>query len=142
MVYRLVLFAARKPGLSIDEFRNHWENKHVPLLKSISGSTFPLSHTRRYIGRIADGTTARAGVSPVVGSTSESPAILVGRLEDIDWDGFAELIFKDELHFQQFFAKVNDPKAAEQIQEDEARFTDSEKLKVIIVGECTTTTLE
>ncbi|KAF2122410.1 EthD domain-containing protein [Lophiotrema nucula] len=139
MVYPLVLFVARKLKVSPAEFREHWENKHVPLSKSIASRTFPLSHTRRYIGRGGDGITAKAGVSTGIGTTSDTPAVLVGRPEEIEWDGYAELTFRDELHFQQFFAKVNESEAAARIQEDEARFSDSTKFKVVIVGDITST---
>ena len=49
------------------------------------------------------------------------------------------MTFRDELHLQQFFAKVNEPEAAARIQEDEARFSDSAKLKFIVLGDTTAT---
>ena len=61
--------------------------------------------------------------------------MLVGDKDDVNWDGFAELVFRDELHFQQFFAVVNEPEAAERIQQDEERFTDASKFKVVVIGE-------
>ena len=42
MVYSLILFVTRKPGLSLHEFKHHWETTHVPLLKELVGQDFPL----------------------------------------------------------------------------------------------------
>ncbi|KAF2467316.1 uncharacterized protein BDR25DRAFT_305713 [Lindgomyces ingoldianus] len=139
MVYTIVLFVSRKPGFSIAQFKEHWEGKHIPLLKSIAGPSFPLSHTRNYVARVGGGAGTRAGVSPGVDATSTSPVVLVGNVEAVDWDGYAELKFRDELHFQQFFALVNEPEAAAKIQEDEERFSDSEKFKVVVLGETIST---
>ncbi|KAL1629224.1 hypothetical protein SLS56_005447 [Neofusicoccum ribis] len=51
MPYTVLIFAYRKPGLTPEEFKNHYENVHVPLIKSIAGDKFPLSHPRSYINR-------------------------------------------------------------------------------------------
>ncbi|KAF2193116.1 hypothetical protein K469DRAFT_745488 [Zopfia rhizophila CBS 207.26] len=139
MVYSIILFCSRKPGISPAEFKDHWENKHVPLLKSVTGPHFPLAHTRRYISRSEGGAGTLVGLSAGDDRTANPPAVLVGNPEEIDWDGFAELTFKDELHFRKFFAIVNEPDAAARIREDEEMFSDSNKLKVIVVGDTRST---
>lgn len=51
MPFTIVLFAWRKPNTSPAEFKHHYETTHLPLLKSIAGERFPLTHTRHYIQR-------------------------------------------------------------------------------------------
>ncbi|PSN71308.1 hypothetical protein BS50DRAFT_280020 [Corynespora cassiicola Philippines] len=144
MTYSIVLFVSRKPGLSIAQFRHHWEEIHVPLLKSLTGNSFPLSHARNYVARVEDGAGERAGVRTASSKKADStaPVVLVGNKEDVDWDGFATLTFRDELHFQQFFALVNQPEAADKIQEDEEAFSDPAKFKVVVLGETLNTSLD
>ncbi|ORY18568.1 EthD domain-containing protein [Clohesyomyces aquaticus] len=139
MPYTIVLFVSRKPGLSTAQFKDHYENVHMAILKSVAGSTFPVSHTRKYVARVDSGAGIRAGVSPGPGATSSTPVVLVGDVKEVDWDAYAELTFRDALHFQQFFAVVNEPEAAEKIQEDEVKFSDADKFKVVVLGETTST---
>ncbi|KAF2649700.1 hypothetical protein K491DRAFT_668475 [Lophiostoma macrostomum CBS 122681] len=137
MPYAIALFVSRKPGVSIGEFKDHWENKHIPLLKSIVGKAFPLTHTRRYVARVESGAGDRAGVTPASHrrAPSAAPVVLGGDKNEVTWDGFAELVFRDELHFQQFFALVNESEAAARIQQDEERFADASNFKVVVIGE-------
>lgn len=127
--------------MSIDEFKEHYENIHVPLLKSVTGASFPISHTRHYVARAESGAGDRAGVRTASTKRLEAtaPVVLVGTKDDVAWDAFATLTFRDELHFQQFFALVNDPAAAERIQEDEEKFSDAEKFKVVVLGQTLST---
>lgn len=37
MTYSILIFAYRKPGTTPEQFRAHYEGKHVPLVKEISG---------------------------------------------------------------------------------------------------------
>ncbi|KAF1972134.1 hypothetical protein BU23DRAFT_166488, partial [Bimuria novae-zelandiae CBS 107.79] len=62
MTFSLLLFITRKPTLTPAEFKAHWDNTHVELLKSIAGDKFPLTHTRRYIARTEDNGTWNAAV--------------------------------------------------------------------------------
>ncbi|OCL04255.1 hypothetical protein AOQ84DRAFT_122374 [Glonium stellatum] len=133
MPFSVLLFASRKPGLSPAAFRDHWENKHVPLVKSITGSHFPISHTRRYIARTEGGSSGGP-------ANPETPAVvLVGKQEDFDYDGIAELTFSDESAFQTFFGIVSAPDAAAKISEDEDQFLDKSKLKAVVIGDTTVT---
>jgi uncharacterized protein (TIGR02118 family) len=121
MPYTVLIFAYRKPGLSPAEFKSHYESSHVPLVQSLTGSLFPKSHTRRYIQR-AD-------------SANHPATVLVGTQADFEYDAIAELIFDDEGAFQAFFACVSEAKAAEKIAQDEDKFLDRTKMKVVIEGD-------
>lgn len=51
MVYTVLMLVYRSPELTPVQFRDHYENKHIPLMKSLTGHDFPLSHARHYIER-------------------------------------------------------------------------------------------
>lgn len=128
MPYSILIFAYRLPSLTPSEFRSHWENSHIPLVKSIAGNHFPLSHTRRYIHR---------GVG---GDDNSHPAsVLVGTQQDFEYDGIAELMFEDENAFQTFFGIITQPEAAAKIAEDEEKFLDRKRMTAVVVGETTVT---
>ncbi|KAF2244460.1 hypothetical protein BU26DRAFT_569442 [Trematosphaeria pertusa] len=118
MTYSLILFVPCKPGLTLEAFKHHWETSHIPLLKSLVGYDFPLSHTRHYIERTLDG---QANVS-------------VGGPQDIAFDGVAVLTFADRGHYERFLAKVNEDKAQQKHAEDLEKFVDVGALKGVMVG--------
>lgn len=126
MTFSFLLFITRKPSLSPDEFKTHWDTKHVELLRTIAGEHFPLTHTRRYIAR-----TSHDGNWPA--------SILVGAQEDFTYDGIAELVFPNEAAFRAFFAVVSEPEAAAQIAEDEEAFIVREKMKAVVLGDTSVT---
>lgn len=134
MTYSVLIFAYRKPDTTPEEFRAHYENSHVPLVKEIAGEHFPLSHIRRYLHRTqgkAEGTERNA----------EYPAtVLIGSQADFDYDAFAELTFADVTAFQTFFGITKQPENQARIQADEAKFLDGSKMTVVVVGETTVTT--
>lgn len=134
MPYRILIFAYRKRGTSPSQFKTHYETRHVPLLKAITGPLFPKSHVRRYVQRASGGRD-----SPP--NNGNYPAtVLIGSQSDFDYDAIAELTFKDEAAFQAFFAKVNEPEAAAKIAKDEEQFLDRARMRVVVLGDCTTTT--
>lgn len=45
MAYTILIFAYRKPGTTPEQFRMHYENNHMPLVREIGGEHFPNSHT-------------------------------------------------------------------------------------------------
>lgn len=121
-LFTIVVFLTRKPGLSPAEFKDHYENKHVPLLHSLGGPTFPLSHTRHYLAR-----------DP---SNPEHPPIVVwGNPEGFDYDAFVEVTFESEAALREFQKVMVSP----EVLEDEDRFTDRTKLRAVVMGETTVT---
>ncbi len=110
MAVILHLHVSRKPGLSFNDFREHHENTHIPLMKTMSGALFPLSHIRRYIVRSPD---------------KEAPIHLVsGSPEAFSYDAIAELTYKDVQHFQAHSAWLQDVETRGVVGEDCAEFMD------------------
>lgn len=106
--YSIVVFIKRKATLSPSEFMHHWENVHVPLLKRLGGSRFPLSHTRHYIGPTLH-------PAPAQDSLTEA-----GR-----FDAFAIITFNSETAFHDFVPVMSLP----EVLRDEENFTEPERMK-------------
>jgi hypothetical protein len=129
MTFKILLFAYRKSGTTPAQFREHYENKHVPLICSVTGNLFPLTHTRWYIQR-------SAGKAEGTSRNADFPAtVLQGTQADADFDAIAELTFVDEAAFQAFFEFYMNQEAAKELHEDEARFLDRSAVTGMVVGE-------
>ncbi|KAK2604280.1 hypothetical protein N8I77_007224 [Diaporthe amygdali] len=133
MTYSVLIFAYRKPGTTPEQFRAHYEGKHMPLVKEIGGEHFPLSHTRRYIHRTEGKTedTERNANFPAT--------VLMGSQTDFDYDAIAELTFADASAFQTFFGLYQQPENAARIAADEEQFLDRPRMSVVVVGETLST---
>jgi hypothetical protein len=121
MPYTIILLVTRKPGLSHSAFRNHWEHIHIPLLKSLVGTDFPLSHTRHYLDRDMALPGAPANV-------------LKGAQEDFAFDALALWTFADEGHWSRFMAKLGEEGVREVLERDEGSWMDGGALRVVRVG--------
>lgn len=103
----------RKPGLTTAEFRHHYENVHVPLIKSLAGSLFPLSHTRRYTQPAGEG--------------------IEGAENGIDC--VTEMQFNSASDFARLSEFLVSPDAASKVQKDCEAFMDPSKTDVVIIGD-------
>lgn len=74
ITYKILLFMARKPGMSVEEFREYYETVHAPLATKYSQGIS--RYIRRYIDR--------------------QPHPETGSGEDIPYDVITELWFEDE----------------------------------------------
>jgi hypothetical protein len=136
MSVKAFIYAYRKPGLSLEDFKTHYE-AHVELIKRLTGDDFPFSHKRSYVARnavevAAEGASERNTMTPAT--------VIVGQQSDFDFDAYAELTFTDQAAFQAFGAKVYAPDAAAQIAADEKKFLDKSKLGIVMLGEVIETT--
>lgn len=136
MSLKALIYAYRKPGLSLEDFKTKYE-AHVDLIKRIAGDDFPLSHKRTYVAR----NTVDAAPEGASERNSLTPAtVVVGTQTDFDFDAYAELTFADQAAFQAFGAKIYDPEAAAQIAADEEKFLDKSKLAIALLGDVIETT--
>ncbi|KAI1780308.1 EthD domain-containing protein [Hypoxylon cercidicola] len=133
MPYSILFFVSRKQGISMEEFKSHYENIHMPLLKEVAGPHFPLAHTRRYIHRTegqAEGTTRNA---------STPAQVLLGTQADFDYDAIIELTFASEAAFKEFFQFVHTPEKAARVTSEEDKFIDRSLMRGVLLGEVITT---
>ncbi|XXH00016.1 hypothetical protein Hte_006357 [Hypoxylon texense] len=131
MVTRVLMLIYRRPDLTPEQFRKHYEEIHMPLTKDLTGDTFPLSHTRRYIPRSASTPDSST-------STTEYPAIVLGgNSADVEVDCVTELIFRDKEHMQSYFVLPNAPGAAVKLEEEADNFV--AKYQTILIEDCAET---
>jgi hypothetical protein len=69
-VYKILLFMKRRPGMTMADFMDYYENYHVPLaLKSASGLA---GYTRRYLTPQANAAIVRHGGAAAMRSMSQA----------------------------------------------------------------------
>jgi hypothetical protein len=132
MPISVIAFYTRRPDMSPTDFKKHMEEVHIPILKDVMGVHYPTSYPRRYPVRAESGLGKRLGAPAA--SNPTSPVVLVGSPSDLTWDMMGEFIFRDELHLQQGYARINSPDG-QQVKDDEENFTVPHLFQVIIVGE-------
>ena len=109
---QLLMLGRRRQDLTPAQFRDHYENVHIPLMRNLTGDTFPLSHERHYVARARDGGSFPAAVLP-----GGDPAAF-------DYDAVAVLTYRDRAHFDANWAFFEDPETRRIIAEDEAKFSE------------------
>jgi hypothetical protein len=111
-MFKIIDFLIRKPGLSKEEFRAHYENVHRPL----AFKTFPqiLEHRRNY---------------------PEEGGVLFPEGMEQPWDCIVEILLTDRKGFEDMEAFLADPKLSREIIEDGERFLDIPRCGVLIVEE-------
>lgn len=130
MTYTIIHLLTRKPSLSLDEFKDHYENKHVPLVLECIKGVEPQSHVRYYLKR-NDASKDEAGIAP--------PLVFAGDASTIDYDCITKIEFRDADHFRQFsHVAGNSPRLAE-IEADQKAFVDMAKFRAFAVEEAMVT---
>lgn len=115
----------RRQDFTPDQYKHHYENVHIPLLRRLLGDAFPLTQERHYIPRSADGS-----LETLVGSG------------DLAYDCITISVFADGEHLQRAVAESNDPKKKAEREEDEAKFLDMTETKILTVDSKPTCTDE
>lgn len=115
---KLISMMKRRPGMSQDEFKQYYENRHVPFVRSIA------PHYAK---------TCRNFVLPATRS-------LLDHLESAPpnppFDVITEVWFEDASQYERFVAACADPEIAAQISEDEEKLFDRNAGYVFLVDEC------
>ncbi|KAF2447741.1 hypothetical protein P171DRAFT_518794 [Karstenula rhodostoma CBS 690.94] len=109
--YCIIAFLAKKTSTTLDEFRDYYENKHIPLVKrqlNAAGVPLPLVYTRRFID-------------------SKTPIVSASGLS-VGFDCVTELQFASKEDFENFWAApLMMGEGSKVVREDEAKFIDGEK---------------
>jgi hypothetical protein len=50
--YLIAAFEIRLPTTAVAHFIDYYDNTHIPLIKTLTGASFPLSHARQYLKRV------------------------------------------------------------------------------------------
>jgi hypothetical protein len=112
-MYRVFGFLTKRDGLSMPEFKDYYENHHVPLL--LSRAPKPPIHKRRYVNR--DEEFMKTGLQ-------------------VDFDVMVEVAFADEDTFLAYMGKLFGPEAVDDaVAVDEAKFLDRSQTRGYVVDE-------
>lgn len=114
--YKILLFMKRRPGMSVEAFRDYYETRHVPL------ATKYASGMGRYIRRYID-----PQPHPETGPAVEPP-----------FDVITELWFNDETVFRATLAHLTTTIMPGEIVEDEKQLFDRDSFRIATVVECET----
>jgi hypothetical protein len=111
--YKLVIFMKRRPGLTLEQFRDHYENVHVKLCERyMAGVTH---YVRRYIQPLPD---------PVTGMVSE-----------MEYDVVTETWFEDRAVFDAVLAAAAGDSMPADVVRDEEQLFDRAKSRFTTVVE-------
>lgn len=116
MAYKILLFMKRKPGMSVEAFRDYYENHHVPLcLKYTQGIS---RYVRRYL--------------------EPQPNAESGRNDELAYDVITELWMDDEAAWRATVAYLATTIMPEEVTTDEANLFDRPTMRMATVIECET----
>jgi uncharacterized protein (TIGR02118 family) len=113
-MFKVLAFLTKKKGLGMQAFIDYYENKHIPLIRSLA--TTPVVYKRSYL-------------VPDDGLTDKGK---------VDFDVVTELGFPDCAAFQAWMAQLSGPGAGDQVAADEARFLDRSRTRAYVIEEHTT----
>jgi hypothetical protein len=114
---KAVVLLKRKAGLSDEQFIEHYEKRHVPLVREL------LPTIGRYTRNYVTGGSLTAGRQE--GGAAARPY----------FDVITELWFETQLAYDQFLAALADPTTSRRLQEDEDRFLDRSVVQTFPVAE-------
>ena len=116
--YKILLFLKRRPGMSVEAFRDYYENRHVKLCeKYISG-------LQRYVRRYLD--------------ALPNPA--TGVVEELPFDVITELWYADEAVFRGSVRYLSSGVLPDEVIEDEKKVFDRGKTRMATAIECESST--
>lgn len=110
--FSVLVFGTMAPGLNLTQYKDHYDNVHISLVKGLTGANFPTVHTRYYAGG--------------------NPAF-VNASWNYDWDSMAVMSFRDQTHALNFMGIISQTAAAAAIEADEEEFM-AHKPRTVIVG--------
>jgi len=112
--YKILFFMKRRPGMSIEAFRDYYENHHAPLCVTYASGMS--RYERRFL--------------------TPHPNPDSGATEELAYDVITELWFDDETIFRNTVAYLSTSKMPDAVVEDEKRLFDRTKTRMATVVEC------
>ena len=104
----------RRPGMSMEDFQNHYEGTHAPLgAKYMAGI---IDYKRRYL-------------TPV-------PYPLDGTTYEAEYDVITEMSFPDKASAEACYAALTSGEGFEVLSRDEENFFDKSKNRLLYVTDC------
>ncbi|MCW1383611.1 EthD domain-containing protein [Novosphingobium sp. KCTC 2891] len=116
---KTIYFLKRKPGITPEEFRAHYESSHVLLAE-------------KYIGHLLQDYIRNYPTFALL-NPSNIPAGTVPAPYDIDYDCITEMHVADQAAIEEMTRIFNDPAINPILVEDELKFLDRDKTVMIMV---------
>jgi hypothetical protein len=110
-MFRVCGFLTKKDGLSVQDFIDYYENKHVPLICSLA--PVPIIYKRRYL--VGERLTAEGGT--------------------VDFDVMTELVFADRHAFEAWMVELAKPGVGVRIVADEEKFLNRVRTRAYVIEE-------
>lgn len=111
---KLVMPMKRRPGMSIEEFREYYESKH-----RLIGEKYLKGYVTKYLRRFTNPLTDRDG-----------------QMRDPEYDVILEIWYPDEETFKACGQHLSQPEIAQEIREDEEKLFDMRYMRSYLVDEC------
>lgn len=112
-IFKVLIFLKRRPGMSLDAFRDYYEGAHAKLCEKY------MVGARRYVRRY---------VQPL-------PDPLTGRNDELSFDVITELWFDDRAVFERVVASTSRGQLPAEVLADEERLFDRSKSRFTTVVE-------
>jgi len=113
MAHKILLFMKRKPGMTMEAFKDYYENHHVPLAMKYSQGIS--RYMRRYL-------------TPLPHAES-------GTNEELPYDVVSELWIEDEAWFRQMVDYLSNNVMSDDIVTDELNLFDRPTMRMAVVEE-------
>jgi uncharacterized protein (TIGR02118 family) len=114
--YKILLFMKRRQGMSVEAFREYYENHHVPLAMKHGGGVTLLRYVRRYL--------------------DPQPHAESGTNEELPYDVITELWFDDEAMWRGTVEYLSSTVMPDAVVEDELNLFDRTTMRIATVVEC------
>lgn len=112
-MFKAIVLLKRKPGLTLQQFIDHYENNHAPL--GVKYQTKMVRYLRHFL--------------------HPSPYPLDGSVVEAEYDVLTELWFEDRQAYEEGMVLMMEPEANAVLSEDEVRFLDLTKSRLAFVEE-------
>jgi hypothetical protein len=112
--FKILMFLKRRPGMSVEAFRDYYENRHAKLCEKYT------TGVQRYMRRFLD---------PL-------PDVATGVTAELPFDVITELWFEDEAVFRATVHYLSTSIMPEEVIEDEKNLFDRAKSRIATVIEC------
>jgi len=114
--WKILLLMKRKPDISVEAFRDYYENNHVPLCAPY------MSGIARYVRRYLD----------------PQPHAESGTNEELPYDVVTEMWFDNEENYKQTLDYITTSVMPDEVVQDEMKFFHRPTMRIATVVECET----
>lgn len=118
-MFKVVFLLKRRPGMTVQEFKDYYENHHAKIGEEHLGGGAAVKYIRRYFEPITEGPRG------TVPDTGQEP----------EFDGIMEMWFRDKAQYDSAMTRFSEPWLTKLVTEDEEKLFDRSKLRMYIVDE-------